>query len=228
MSDAAIAAIIAAPDRTDDDRKRDEHRHPAEFLKFIGVGPGMSIGELGAGFGYTTELLARSVGATGKVYAQNDPDLVKKFLDARWTARLALPADKNVVRVDRAFDDPLPPDAQNLDLVVDFIFYHDAVAMGANRDKMNAAIYSALKHGGSYVVVDASAKKGNGTNDAKTLHRIDEDVVKSEVAKAGFTLAASADFLRNPGDARDWNSAPGAAKDKAGTEDRFVLKFTKP
>jgi len=133
-----------------------------------------------------------------------------------------------VVRVDRTFDSPLPPDATNLDLVTMFIFYHDTVWLGADRDKMNKAIFDALKPGGAFVIVDASAKAGDGTQDAQTLHRIDEDTVKTEVAKAGFKLAAEGDFLRNPSDARDWNSSPRAAGEKRGTEDRFVLKFVKP
>jgi predicted methyltransferase len=223
-----VEAIVAAPDRTEDDRKLDATRHPAEFLAFVGVGPGMRVADLGAGGGYTTELLARAAGPKGKVWAQNDPSLVKKFLDKPISDRLARPADKNVVRVDRTFDEPLPPDATNLDLVTLYIFYHDTVWLGADRDKMNKAVFDALKPGGAYVVVDASAKPGEGTKDAETLHRIDEDVVKAEVQRAGFRLAASADFLRNASDARDWNSSPRAAGDKRGTEDRFVLKFVKP
>ena len=221
------AAIVAAPDRTADDRALDAHRHPAELLAFLGVRPGMRVADLGAGGGYTTELLARAVGPTGKVWAQNDPTLIAKFLDKPISDRLARAADKNVVRVDRSFDDPLPPDAKNLDLVTIYIFYHDTVWLGADRDKMNKAVFDALRPGGAYVIVDASARAGDGTKDAQTLHRIDEDTVKSEVEKAGFKLAASADFLRNPSDARDWNSSPRAAGERRGTEDRFVLKFVK-
>ncbi len=150
-------------------------------------------------------------------------------MDKPLTERLARPANKNVVREDRKFDDPLPADAKNdLDIVVDYIFYHDAVSLGADRDNMNGAVFAALKPGGTYVIVDASAKNGNGVNDTKTLHRIDENVVKTEVQKAGFTFVSSADFLRNPSDTRDWNSSPMAAGDRRGTEDRFILKFQKP
>lgn len=224
----AIKAILAAGDRTDQDKKTDLVRHPAELLAFSGVGPGMTVADLGAGGGYTTELLARSVGPTGKVYGQNDPELLKKFMEKFWAARLALPADKAVIRSDRTLDDPLPPDAKNLDLVVNYIFYHDSVWIGTDRDKMNKAVFAALKPGGAYVIVDASAKEGHGVSDAKTLHRIDQSVVESEVKKAGFTLAARGEFLRNPADARDWNSGPREAGDRLGTEDRFVLKFVKP
>lgn len=228
LTPEAIKNLLAASDRTDDDKKMDANRHPDQLLAFLGVGPGMKVADLGSGGGYTTELLARAVGPDGKVYAQNDPGLVKKFMDKAVSDRLARPADKNVVREDRAFDDPLPQDAQNLDLVVNYIFYHDVVWIGADRDKMNKAVFAALKPGGTYVVVDASAKTGDGVKDAQSLHRIDEETVKSEVQKAGFQLAATADFLRNASDTRDWNSSPKAAGDRRGTEDRFVLKFTKP
>jgi predicted methyltransferase len=63
---------------------------------------------------------------------------------------------------------------------------------------------------------------------AKTLHRIDEAVVRSEVGAAGFQLAGEGDFLRNPADARDWNSSPGAAGPRRGTSDRFCLSSSKP
>lgn len=228
LASEAIRALLAAPDCTDADRKIDAQRHAAELLAFMGVSPGMAVADLGAGGGYTTELLVRAVGPSGKVYGQNDPELLKKFMESRWAARLALPVNKSVVRSDRPFDAPLPPEATNLDLVVNYIFYHDTVWLGVDRARMNAAIFAALRPGGAYVIVDASAKDGHGVADVKTLHRIEQDVVEREVKAAGFTMAAKADFLRNPADARDWSSSPGSAGERLGTEDRFVLKFVKP
>jgi predicted methyltransferase len=228
LSADAIHTLLAASDRTDEDKKLDTKRHPDQFLAFLGIGPGMRVADLGSGGGYTTELLARAVGPTGKVYAQNDPDLVKRFMDKAVTARLARPVNAGVERADRPFDDPLPAEATDLDLVVLYIFYHDVVWIGADRDKMNRAILAALKPGGAYVIVDASAKAGDGVTVAKTLHRIEESTVRAEVQRAGFTLAGSGDFLRNPSDARDWNSSPKAAGERRGTEDCFVLKFRKP
>ncbi len=223
-----IRAIVSAGDRTDQDKKMDAARHPAEFLAFVGVGHAMTVADLGAGGGYTTDLLARAVGPEGKVYGQNDPEWLKRFLETPWSARLALPADRAVVRSDRAFDDPLPPEAKNLDLVVNVLTYHDTVWTGVDRAKMNRAVFDALKPGGAYVIEDSSAKDGDGLKDVKTLHRIEQSAVESEVKAAGFTLAAKGEFLRNPADARDWSSSPREAGARLGTEDRFVLKFTKP
>jgi predicted methyltransferase len=221
-------SIVSASDRDDADKKMDGGRHPAELLSFLGLAPGMHVAELGAGGGYTTELLARAVAPKGKVWAQNSPGILK-FVGKPWTDRLGKPVMKKVVvRADREFDAPLPPDAKNLDAVVSVLVYHDTVWLGVNRDKMNKAVFAALKPGAEYVIVDHSAAEGHGANDAKTLHRIEESVVVQEVERAGFRRAGNADFLRNPSDPHDWNDAPNVAADKRGTSDRFVLKFIKP
>jgi predicted methyltransferase len=223
------AALVASPDRTEADRALDAGRHPAQLLAFLALRPGMRVAELAAGNGYTTELLARAVAPGGVVYAQNNQVLLGFALDA-WKARLARPAMANVVRVDRELESPLPPEATGLDAVVMNVFYHDTIWMKTDRAAMNRAILSALRPGGSFVVIDSSARAGRGAADAPTLHRIDEALVREEVQAAGFRLEAEASFLRNPEDARDWDSSPraAAAAGKRGTSDRFVLRFVKP
>jgi predicted methyltransferase len=224
---AAIQAIVDAADRDPEDKKLDAGRHPGELLAFLGLHHGGRVAELGAGGGYTTELLSRAVGPGGKVWAENNAFVVK-FVDKPWAERLKKPALKNVVRVDRELDSPLPPDAKNLDAVVIVLFYHDSTWMGVDRDKMNKAVFASLRPGGEYVIVDHSAPEGTGTRDAKTTHRIDELYVVREVERAGFQLAGYGDFLRNPTDTRDWNDSPREAGERRGTSDRFVLKFTRP
>jgi predicted methyltransferase len=214
--------------RSDEDREKDAARHPTELLAFIGIKPGQRVGEIGAGTGYTTELLARAVGDTGAVYGQNPRWLLDKFAEGPWSARLARPAMKHVTRLDREFDDPFPPDVKDLDAVVSMLFYHDTVWLNVDRGRMNRAVFAALKRGGVYVIVDHSAQAGSGIRDVKTFHRIDESFVKAEVTGAGFTLAATGDFLRNPSDTRDWNDSPGASDAGEQRSDRFVLKFEKP
>jgi len=224
----AIAAIVAATDRSDDDKALDAGRHPAEMLAFFGISAGMSVADLAAGFGYTTELFARAVGPSGKVYGQNNKFVLEKFAEQGWTARLAKPVNKNVIRVNREFDEPLPPEAQNLDAVIMVLFYHDTVWLKTDRDKMNRSIFAALKSGGIFGIIDHSGRDGTGTTEAQTLHRIEEKVVLEEVAKAGFKFAERAEFMKNPADTRDWNASPRVAAEKRGTSDRFVLKFVKP
>jgi predicted methyltransferase len=221
------AEIVAAPDRLETDRAIDGGRRPADFLAFLDLRPGMRVADLGAGGGYTTELLARAVGPTGRVYGQNSK-AVLGFAGEAWARRLARPVNAGVVRVDREFESPLPPEAPGLDRVVLYAVYHDLFAMKVDRAAMNRAVFAALRPGGAYVVVDSSARAGTGAADASTLHRIDEALVRTEVEAAGFRMDGSGEFLRNPEDTRDWSSAPRASGERRGTSDRFVLRFVKP
>jgi predicted methyltransferase len=223
-----LREVVGASDRSQDDRALDAGRHPAELLTFFGVRPGMRVAELGAGTGYTTELLARAVGRTGRVYAQNPKVFLERFAEGTWSERLKKPVLSNVVRVDREFDAPLPREAKNLDLVMMVLIYHDTVWMQIDRSKMLKSVLAALKPGGVFGVVDHSARAGSGLADVQTLHRIDEKTLRDEVEHAGFRFVAEADFLRNPRDTRDWNDSPKQAGDRRGTSDRFVLKFIRP
>lgn len=225
---AAIRAVVDAADRSEADRALDAGRKPAETLAFFGIAPGMKVAELGAGGGYTAELLARAVGPTGAVYGQNTKFILERFAEKPWSERLAKPVMKNVVRVDREFGDPLPAEAHDLDAVFMVLFYHDTIWMDIDRAAMNKAIWKALRPGGVFAILDHSGRAGTGVTEVKTLHRIEEKVVREEVERAGFRLVAEASFLRNPGDTRDWNAAPTVAAERRGTSDRFVLKFVKP
>jgi predicted methyltransferase len=220
--------VVAQADRSREDRALDPGRNPGELLAFLGLKPGMKVADLAAGAGYTTELLARAVGPSGVVYSQNSRFVVEKFAEKPWSERLAKPVNRGVIRVVREMDEPLPPDVKDLDAVVMVLFYHDTVWQGVDRDRMNRAIFDALEPGGVYLVVDHSGRKDTGTTEVQTLHRIEEVIVREEIAKAGFVLAGEGSFLRNANDPRDWNASPSSAGERRGTSDRFVLKYRKP
>ena len=73
LSRERIAEIIASPDRSAADRTNDIRRKPDQMLAFIGIRPGMVALDLSTGGGYSTELLARALGPTGRVYGQSAP-----------------------------------------------------------------------------------------------------------------------------------------------------------
>ena len=216
------AALVASPDRSDADREIDKRRDPVKLLAFTGVGAGMKVLDMGAGGGYSSELMARAVGANGVVYAQNAADLAARAKE-RFEARMKTPAMAKVVALVRPFDDPLPADVRDLDLVTFFFFYHDTTYMEVDRAEMNRKLYAALKPGGMLVIADHSARAGDGARVGKTLHRIEEAVLRGEVEAAGFRLVAEGDFLRHPEDARDFSIFR-----PTGPVDEFVLKFRKP
>jgi predicted methyltransferase len=215
-------AMVASPDRSDADRQTDQRRQPAKMLVFTGVGNGMKVLDMGAGAGYSTELLARAVGAGGVVYAQESAAVMERVKD-KFDIRAQSPAMKNVVHVIRNYDDPVPADVKGLDLITFFFAYHDVTYMPVDRAEMNKKMFAALKPGGFLVIADHSARAGEGTSVAKTFHRIEEVTLRKEIEAAGFKLAAEADFLRHPEDPRD-----AAVFRPQVPVDEFVLKYQKP
>jgi predicted methyltransferase len=214
---ARYASVVASPVRTDQDRRMDAGRHPAELLAFAQVQPGMRALDVAAGAGYTSQLIALAVGPNGTLWAQSPrpgPALGK---------RLEEHPQANFIVVARPFDDPVPPEAANLDLVTLVLNYHDITYLPVDRARMNQRLFAALKPGGHFVVIDHSGRSGTGVSEGQTLHRIDEAVVRSEVAHAGFVLEAEGAFLRNPADTREEPSN----NPKVPT-DKFALRFVKP
>lgn len=224
----AAASVAAAPDRSAEDRALDAGRHPDALIAFLGVRPGMRVAELAAGGGYTAELLARAVGPTGRVWAQNNQFILDRFAAKPLGERMAKPIMANVVRVDRDFEDPFPPDARDLDVVVINLFYHDLYWFGSDREAMNRAVWKALKPGGRYAVLDHSATPGSGAADVQTLHRVEESTVRSELERVGFRVVGQSDTWRVPTDTRDWSTSPRTAGERRGTSDRWALLFEKP
>src|SRR5260370_23255009 len=163
----------------------------------------MKVLDMGAGGGYRSELMARAVGARGAVYAKNAADLGARAKE-RFEARMKTPAMAKVVALVRPFDDPLPADVRDLDLVTFFFFYHDTTYMEVDRAEMNRKLYAALKPGGMLVIADHSARAGDGATVGKTLHRIEEAVLRGEVGAAGFWPVAQGAFLRHPQASRDF------------------------
>ena len=219
---AAIAAAVADPGRPDADKANDAHRKPAETLAFAGVRPGMVVAELGSGRGYYTRLLAKAVGANGKVLAVVTAAQAARpnGLDAINALAAAYP-NVSVVKVNTLADMQLP---QKADLFWTTENYHDfhngPTADIAGIDK---AVFANLKAGGIFYVEDHSAAPGAGLGATSTVHRMDEDVAKRELTSAGFRLAAESDLLRNPSDDR------AASNSETGhfASDRFMLKMQK-
>ena len=194
-------SVVGSAGRAEEDLELDLRRHPEEFLTFAGARAGMRAADLGAGSGYTTELLARAAGPSGAVYGQNTPAVIEKYVSESWPARLAKDELANVVRVDSEFASL--PDIASLDLITMVYVYHDALYQPVDRAKTNSALFASLVPGGSLVVIDHRAPQGSGEEVGETLHRIDEGLVRRELLAAGFQLAAESEFMANEADPRE-------------------------
>jgi predicted methyltransferase len=215
-------ALLAAPDRSDADRKNDIRRKASELLAFTGVRPGMKVLDMATGGGYSTELMARGAGPTGVVYGQEGPNGPPGGIKA-YEARSKTPAMQKVIRLMRPYDDPVPAEVRDLDLITFFFEYHEMERAKADRAKMNRRLFEILKPGGILVVTDHSARPGDGIAQGATLHRVEESLVRREIEAAGFRLIAEGNFLRSPEDKRDITVFKNPVPN-----DEFVLKFQKP
>lgn len=223
----SVTAAVAAPDRPAADTARDPERHPAELLAFAGVRSGDKVADIIPGGGYFTRLFAHIVGPSGHVYAVIPAEMAKmasKMVDGM-KALAASPGYGNVsVVVTPTTVMSLP---QPLDVAWTSDNYHDLYGFfGADQAAaFDKAVFAALKPGGVFMVVDHAAAPGADGTVAKTLHRIDEETVKSQVEAAGFVLEGESPALKNPADTHQLRIFDPAIK---GHTDQFVLKFRKP
>lgn len=220
---APIAAAIADPARSQQDRALDKDRKPAEILAAIHLKPGERIVDVWPGK-YWDALFSDVVGPKGEVIAWM-PDEAAKAEHVAWPANGTQLA-ANIVA------EGGPVNAFTVQRPVDVIWirqnYHDLYDkfMGpADVPGFDKAVFHALRKGGLFVVIDHAAPAGSDLADTDTTHRIDEERVKRDMASAGFVLAGSSDTLRNPADPRT-----ALVFDKAirGHTDQFVLIFRKP
>ena len=223
---ADVAAAINDPARPDADRNLDQYRKPAEMLMFAGVRPGMRVMDLMPGGGYFTRLFAKAVGPKGYVYPL-EVTQYDTFYDGKPAPIFAVAREyPNVSVIHAPIENIVAP--ESLDLVWTSQNYHDMhnAFMGpADMAKVNKGVFDALKPGGIYIVLDHAAAPGSGIRDTNTLHRIDEEVVKTEVEAAGFKLVAESKVLRNASDMHTLKVFNPEIRHKT---DQFILKFRKP
>ena len=169
------------------------------LLAFAGVRPGMKVLEVGAGAGYSAELLARSVGPQGVVYARNSPDAIARFIRrASMSARQAGHAQRG--QADREFDDPVPATCA-VSTSRPCCSSTTTRRPRASTAQNEPAHFDALRPA-ALCRRRPCGLAGSGVSARKTLHRIDAALVRQEVEAAGFKFVAAADFLRDPDDPR--------------------------
>jgi predicted methyltransferase len=227
---ASIAASIASPDRPTADHERDVWAKPAVVLNFLGARPGMQVIDYLAGDGYYSELLARIVGAKGRVTVFNNAgyagyvgkELAERYANHRVPHSLLRVAEIAVLK--------LQP--RSLDAALFVMSYHDVYfkpqgAAGPMGDAatMVANLRTALKPGGVVVVQDHVASDGiDPVETVNKLHRIDPKVVIRTFEQAGFKLEARDETFANSADDHSKLVFDPTIRHKT---DQFLLRFRK-
>jgi predicted methyltransferase len=170
---AGIATDASWLDRT----ARVQEEQPDLALELIGIAPGMVVADVGAGTGYMTIRLARRVGPTGKVYANDlQRPMLQIIQDKARAGQLS-----NVEVVQGGEDDAhLPENAIDLALLVDV--YHEF----RRPREMLRSIRRSLKPGGQLVLVEY--RKEDASIPIALTHRMSVAEARTEVEAEGFTF----------------------------------------
>tara|TARA_R110002110_G_scaffold248810_2_gene464979 strand:- start:690 stop:1481 length:792 start_codon:yes stop_codon:yes gene_type:complete len=223
---ATQAALAEAPDRSDEDKARDQHRKPAQVLAFLGLETGDTVLDLIASGGWYSVAAAIATGPSGKVYAQN-PAAALELRDGAYekeiTARLAANKLPQLERLNSEFTDLGVPD-DSVDLAITALNFHDIYnSYGAPAATgMLQAIRAKLKPGGVLGLID---HVGDPDGDNKAAHRIDPVLAVAAAEAAGFEVGRNDTLLAETGDDHAKNVFDPAVRGKT---DRFILKLTKP
>jgi len=157
--------------------ERETEENVEGALNAIGLKPGMTVAEVGAGTGYVTLRMAKRVGPTGKVYAN---DLQPEMLDLL-RSNAAKAGVTNVETVLGFATDPKLPTAQ-IDLIILVDVYHEF----SQPQKMLQGIRAALKPDGRLVQLEY--RKEDPAVPILPDHKMSVAQAKTEVEAEGFKL----------------------------------------
>jgi len=165
--DRPVANIVSPIWHTE--QERDDAGEPRQLVRLLGIRPGMTVADIGAGSGYYTVRLSPVVGPNGRVIAQ---DVVPEYLRGLRNRVRDLGLQNVTVTQGEPHDPRLP--AGSLDVAILVHMYHEIA-------QPYALLYNlvpAFKPGARIGIVDTFAPtSGHGTP---------PDLLRCELAAAGY------------------------------------------
>ena len=237
IDSAAVRTAMSEEGRLPDDLARDSRSKPEAVIPLLHIEAGATVVDIFGSGGYYSELLASVVGAEGEVWLHNNDGF-----EAWGINGLRDRFDKrdlgNINRHTRSGIN-LDLGEETMDAAIIVMALHDiyvipkryngeeyvSVGSPANATYFLEQIYTALKPGSRFVVVEHAGDASMESEEVFDLHRMIEVRARNEVENVGFHFIESSDALRNPKDDR---SMIVFDSDIKGQTDRFVLSFEKP
>jgi len=157
-----------------DGPERDAWQKPAEVVRFLGLGTGQVVADIGAGTGYFLPHLSKSAGTEGRVLALDvEPNMVEYMKQRSRKAGLANVEPRLV-----APDDPgLAPTSVDHILIVNTWHHIDDRAAYAGK------LARALRPAGTVLIVDFTLESDQGP---PKEHRLTPEQVVKELEGGGF------------------------------------------
>ena len=158
---------------------RDERLQINRVMDILGIGPGKTVADIGAGSGWFTIRAAKRVGDTGIVYAVDiNPEAICYI-----NSRIRKENLRNVKPILGKPDNPLLP--ATVDAVLLLKTYHEVAQPITLLRNLRRSLTVEAKVG----VID---RNGDGEN-----HGVARDVVIREATEAGYQLLEQDDFLKD-------------------------------
>jgi ubiquinone/menaquinone biosynthesis C-methylase UbiE len=157
--------------------ERVSEEDPDKAIAVLGIGPGATVADVGAGSGYMTVKLAAVVGPAGRVYATDvQPEMIEKL-----TARVKSANLLNVVPILSTTDDPRLPGG-SIDLILMVDVYHELAAPQRTLQQLKRA----LKPSGRLVLLEY--RKEDPSIPIREEHKMTVAEAKAELEAEGFQL----------------------------------------
>lgn len=157
-----------------------------DIIRHLRLQPGQAIADVGAGTGFFSSLMAREVGATGRVYAV---DIAKNFVDASVQRAREQGLDNVIGVVNDQRSVHLAPAS------VDLVFISDTYHHFEYPQATLRSIHSALKPNGELVIIDFRRDASQSSSWVLDHVRADNQRVITEIEAAGFELTEKLDFM---------------------------------
>ncbi|HEY2472814.1 MAG TPA: class I SAM-dependent methyltransferase [Terracidiphilus sp.] len=161
---------------------RDKKLHVERVMDLLGIMPGKSVADVGAGSGWFTVRAAVRVGPSGEVYAEDiNPDAIDYIRNRAAQESLA-----NVHTILGEVNDTKLPNS-SVDAVLILKTYHEF----AHPVPLMKRLRASLRPGAKIGIID---RNGNGTD-----HGLTPDIVEREMAEAGYHRIGQYDFTKDDG-----------------------------
>jgi len=168
-------------------KDRDAYQKPDQIMAALALRPGERVADIGAGAGYFTIRIAKSVGEEGTVWAV---DIEQEMLDYI-ERRLKEEKLQNVKRKKVPLDDPQLPQG-----CVDTIILVHTYAYIQNRTEYAKKLRIALAPEGRVVIIEYMPSSWEERPWGPLPHQqVSREIADAEMAKAGFRPARIHNFL---------------------------------
>ena len=164
--------------------EREREEAPEQAINLMDVKKGMVVADIGAGTGYFSIRLARRVGPTGKVYANDvQPEMLDRLRERSTKLKLS-----NIETVLGSEADPKLP-ANTMDIILMVDVYHEL----SQPQRMLHAMRTALRPDGRLVLLEY--RKEDPTIPINPYHKMSIPEVRTEIEAEGFHLEKVLDTL---------------------------------